>query len=79
MIVTLMNDLDTIEREISEYAPTIIKSQRHKRSKPIIKKIKKILDEYKDSASPQSELGKAIGYCLNQWIKLTAYLKDGRG
>ena len=41
MIVTLMNDLYTIEREISEYAPTIIKSQRHKRSKPIIKKIKK--------------------------------------
>ena len=78
MIVNLMNDLYTIEREISGYDPSIIKKHRHKRSKPIIKKLKKILLEYKDRASPQSELGKAIGYCLNQWMKLISYLKDGR-
>lgn len=28
--------------------------------------------------TPKSLLGQAIGYSLNQWEKLTAFLKDGR-
>jgi len=27
---------------------------------------------------PKSKLGEAIAYCINQWSKLTAFLKDGR-
>jgi transposase len=27
---------------------------------------------------PKSGIGKAIAYCLNQWDKLVAFLKDGR-
>ncbi|EPZ49158.1 IS66 family transposase, partial [Alicyclobacillus acidoterrestris] len=31
----------------------------------------------KDQVLPKSLLGKAIGYCLNRWPKLVAFLEDG--
>ena len=36
------------------------------------------LDAVLPTVLPKSALGGAIGYCLNQWTKLTAFLLDGR-
>ncbi|MBW4080279.1 transposase, partial [Paenibacillus sp. S150] len=35
------------------------------------------LRQHKSRVLPKSALGQAITYCLNQWEKLTAFLKDG--
>ena len=36
------------------------------------------LKQKETSVLPKSSFGGAITYCLNQWNKLTAFLKDGR-
>ena len=56
--------------------------QRHaaraQQAKPLLDAFKTWLDKAAIHAPPKSKLGMAIGYCLNQWPKLTRYLEDGR-
>ena len=47
------------------------------KSKPILDKIKKHLEELQPKTPPQGLLGKAAAYTLNNWAQLTNYLKDG--
>jgi len=69
-----------IEREALDQKldPGKIKELREEKAKPILETIKKLLDEVKDAAPPQSILGKAVGYTLNNWEGLNNYLLDGR-
>ncbi len=55
-----------------------IKTYRNEHAPDIIKKIKEKLDEDIKHVPPQSLLGKALSYTLNQWPKLQTYLCDGR-
>lgn len=48
------------------------------RSRPILDAFSAWLRQQKSRVLPKSALGQAITYCLNQWEKLTAFLKDGR-
>ena len=77
-IVGLMKKLYSLEKEIKDLDPDEKKFHREETAKPILEKIYKLLIEYKDKAPPGGMLAKAINYSLNQWDKLTAYLKDGR-
>ena len=77
-IVGLMKKLYSLEKEIKDLDPEEKKLHREEKAKPILEKIHKLLIEYKDKAPPNGMLAKAINYSLNQWDKLTAYLKDGR-
>jgi len=47
-------------------------------SKPILDKFKLWLHELAPKVLPKGALGKAIGYCINQWPKLITFLLDGR-
>ena len=48
---------------------------RQEKSRHIIQKIHKFLLE-KSNAAPQSHLGKAVNYTLNEWEKLTEFLNN---
>ncbi|MBO8142007.1 MAG: transposase, partial [Firmicutes bacterium] len=48
------------------------------RSVPTLNEFHAWLKKQEAAALPKSALGKAVRYCLNQWERLTAFLKDGR-
>ena len=50
---------------------------RMEQSKPILDKFKIWLDENLAHVPPKSTIGKAIGYSLNNWPKLTRFLDNG--
>ena len=77
-VVGIIGKLYDIEKQIIDLNANEIYQIRQKKSKPIIEELKKKLLHYKDQAPPTSILGKAINYPLNQWLKLIAYLEDGR-
>ena len=79
-MVKYIGQLYKIEREVldKKLDPGEIKKLREEKAVPILYVIKKLLDEVKDATPPQSILGKAIGYTLNNWQGLNNYLLDGR-
>ena len=50
---------------------------RKKRSEPVLKEIKKILDGQKDKTPPSLKITEAINYTLNHWDGLLKYMEDG--
>ena len=52
--------------------------QRQKKSKPILLKIKKWLDEQVNQVPPKHPIGMAINYTLRFWDNLMRYIDDGR-
>ncbi len=79
-MVKYIGQLYKIEREAldKKLDPGETKKLREKNAVPILEVIKKLLDEVKDVIPPQSILGKAVGYTLNNWQGLNNYLLDGR-
>ena len=51
---------------------------RQERSLPVLDAYLAWLKQQRSRTLPKSKLGEAITYSLNQWEKLTAFLKDGR-
>ena len=51
---------------------------RQRESVPVLLAYKDWLAVQEKKTLPKSKLGKAIGYSLKQWDKLTAFTKDGR-
>ena len=49
---------------------------RQTNAKPILEQIKELLDKWKNEVLPKSEIGKAVGYALNQWEALIRYVDD---
>jgi len=72
------NELFAIERELRDAAPEERYNARMERSKPILDAYLTWLRQQRSRTLPKSLLGQAIAYSLNQWDKLTAFLKDGR-
>ncbi len=54
-----------------------LKRMRQCDAKPIIDEMKDWLEKRRSQVLPKGLLGKAINYCLNQWQRLTNYLKNG--
>lgn len=50
---------------------------RQEKSKPLLNQLGKWVAEVHPKTTPQSPLGKAITYTINQWKQLTRYLDDG--
>ncbi|WP_420038319.1 IS66 family transposase [Sulfidibacter corallicola] len=50
---------------------------RREKSEPMAQALKAELDELHPKVPPNSKLGKAIGYTLNQWPKLMRCLEHG--
>jgi hypothetical protein len=73
-----INKLFEIERDLRDFSSDERKAARLERSKPIVNLFNIWLDATESQTLPQSILGKAIGYCRNQWPKLIVFLEDGR-
>lgn len=73
-------ELYKIERHAknSNMPPSQRYELRREKSKPLMEKFKKWLDEMYPTVLPQSPLGKAINYCLKLWPGLSRFLDDGR-
>jgi transposase len=69
-----------IEDEIKQkcLSPQAVYEYRQQHAKPLLIEFKQWLDDNVHHIRPKSPLGDAFGYALNQWDKLTRYLKDGR-
>jgi transposase len=72
------NQLLAIERELKDATPEERYTIRMERSRPVLDAYLVWLREQRSRTLPKSLLGEAIAYSLNQWDKLTAFLKDGR-
>jgi len=51
---------------------------RNREAKPVLTRIKALLDEAANRTPPRGLLGKAVNYALNQWERLERYTEDGR-
>lgn len=76
-MVALISKLYQIERAARNKTPQEREAIRHKKSTPILNKIKTWLDEKVTQVLPKSPLGKAIAYTLKLWPKLITCLDDG--
>lgn len=72
------NQLFAIERELKESTPEERHKVREAQSRPVLEAYQTWLRQQKSRTMPKSLIGQAIAYSLNQWDKLTAFLKDGR-
>ena len=72
------NQLFAIEQDLKDVTPDERYAARLERSQPVLDAYLAWLKQQRPRVTPKSLLGQAIGYSLNQWEKLTAFLKDGR-
>ncbi len=72
------NAIFRIERDLRDVSTADRHTARHARSRPVLARFAQWLRRQKRHSLPQSPLGKAVTYCLNQWKPLTRFLEDGR-
>lgn len=79
-VVKLIANLYHLERELKdkEATPEIVFIRREQEAKPVLAKIRTLLDEAQFKVPPKSPLGTAVFYSMNHWDALNAYLQDGR-
>jgi transposase len=76
--VKRIDELFAIERE-SNGLPTQERLRvRNERSRPLMVALEAWLREQRTKLSGQSNVSKAIAYCLTRWVALTRFLDDGR-
>ncbi len=79
------DQLYRIERQARDEIPDdgetrddCIRRFRRQHSVPVLSALKQWLDEINPKVLPDSKLGDAVSYTLNQWEYLTRYTEDGR-
>ena len=79
-IIHLIAYLYHLEEQLrsQQAGPALREATRASHSAPRLSFIKKYLHRIRSRHLPQSLMGQAITYALNQWPRLNAYLKDGR-
>lgn len=75
-----IQNLYAIEKRLRKIkaAPSIRETMRQSESQMILNRIEKALVIKKNKHRPQSDMGKAIAYALNDWGKLKAYINHGK-
>jgi len=76
--VKRIDELFAIEREINGLTPQERLGVRNKRSRPLLAALEIWLREQRSKLSGQSNVSKAIAYCLTRWVAFTRFLDDGR-
>jgi len=51
---------------------------RNKHTLPLVQELKDWIDQESIKVLPKSPMGKAMTYCINQWVKLMRCFDDGR-
>jgi transposase len=79
-VVALIAELYKVEDKLKrdKAGPEIVLARRKKESEPILKRLKKLLEEHWPKIFPKSPLHQAVSYMLGHWDALNRYLKDGR-
>lgn len=79
-VINLIAKIYKIEKQArkDKLDPDQIKALRQEHTRPIMDKIKAILDERVMTTPPKSLLGKALAYALGQWNRVVVFLEDGR-
>lgn len=74
-IINLLQKVYAVEREIKENALSAdeILNARNEKALPVLNEIKAWLNEHLYAITPQSPLGKAIGYMHSRWENLIRY------
>jgi transposase len=78
-VLTQIQELYALERKADEDQLTEYQRQqlRDKKATPILSALKIWLSEQYTHVLPRSSIGKAIGYSLRQWDKLSRYTENG--
>lgn len=76
VILAIYSKLYKVESEIRGRTAPVRLAIRRRKSKPLIKKLRKKLLQLKDSLNPTHPLMAATDYTLNHWIALTRFLKN---
>ena len=76
--VKRIDELFAIEREINGLPTQERLRVRNERSRPLMVALEAWLREPRTKLSGQSNVSKAIAYCLTRWVALTRFLDDGR-
>jgi transposase len=66
-----------VEKEMKDLPANEKYEIRQEKSLPLLNDFKKWLDKSIQQVLPKSAIGKAIQYSLNQWHKLSGYIKSG--
>jgi hypothetical protein len=79
------DQLYRIERQVRDEKPDdgetrdhYMRRFRQKHSVPVLSALKEWLDKIAPKVVPDTKLGEAVSYTLNQWEYLTRYTEDGR-
>lgn len=75
--LSYIRKLYTIESDAKDLGFESRKKLRQEKAKPILDKMHKWLQKSQTTVPPQSSLGKAISYALNQWPYLYEYINHG--
>ncbi len=76
-ILSFINTLYMIERQIKTLSVDEKYQQRQQRSLPVLKKLKTYLQDNQHKVPKDSLTGKAMTYLCNQWEKLNVYCTNG--
>jgi len=76
-VLALMGKLFAIEAQARALSAADRLSTRREQSAPVVEQLYARLLEHKQQLLPKHPLAGAIGYVLNQWKPLTAFLSDG--
>jgi transposase len=78
--IEFIRQLYRIEKEarVKELSVPALYELRQQQAQSVLKEFKNWLEEKAPLTPPGGLLGKAIGYTLNHWSRLIAYLQDGR-
>ena len=78
-VLDLIGKLYKLEKQAREQKldPEAVHAMRQERARPIMDKIKALLDARVKTTPPKSLLGRAISYALGQWERVMVYLEDG--
>lgn len=77
MAMAFIRLLYAVEDEAQKLDDEGRKALRQEKSKPILAQLKVWLEEERPKVLPQSPIGEAIGYTINQWAALNLYCEHG--
>jgi transposase len=75
-VLDIYSHLYAIERDIKDKPQAVRLAVRRRKSKPLVKLLRKTIVHAKAELHPTHELMKAINYTLKHWLALTRFLKN---